>query len=84
MAISGSSCLCVELGRSPRSTYSHESVCCFETRENGERGSNYALCAQEELGATLEKTGEFIQAIDHRCACGVDDYGVGFILTKKT
>ncbi|HMW90731.1 MAG TPA: hypothetical protein PKN86_09330 [Candidatus Obscuribacter sp.] len=75
--------LYVELGRAQEAHIHMKAYVAFETREWGE-GSDHALCAQEEL-VHFEKTGEFIQAIDHRwcAACGVDDYGVGFDLDEE-
>lgn len=75
--------LYVKLGRAQEAHSHMKAYVVYEIKGWGE-GSNHAKGAQEEL-VHFEKTGEFVQAFNHKwCkACGVDDYGVGFDLDEE-
>jgi ATP/maltotriose-dependent transcriptional regulator MalT len=70
--------LYVGLGRVDDAESQMKTYVGYETRDWG-TGSDHAMGAEEEL-VHFQKTGEIIQAFEHRWCkpCGVDEYGVGF------
>ncbi|MFA6555285.1 MAG: hypothetical protein WCT03_02595 [Candidatus Obscuribacterales bacterium] len=70
--------LYVGLGRVDDAEHQMRSYVSYETKDWGV-DSSHAIGAEVEL-VHFQKTGEFIQAFEHRWCepCGVDKYGIGF------